>query len=474
MPTIADDFLFLLAGDLQPDGGRLYGTIIDDLLASDVDLIFLETGFTSPVNGTLGQTFLSQDQIQLLQDADTDGDGTRHVFGYVNLAITDHYRTYWIDRWTLDETGAPFTVFDPGSNQDVLQLNPDGDVPGWLVNTLGIATGPPEAGSTEETVYGRIVDYSDGKVALPPAGQLVATPERSWWDIVLDQIEILYSSGIRDFFLDDVARYYAADGQIATAADMMDLVNAVAAHLDALDGAADDTVIALNGGGYLRWDAGYAQDGPEVTTFLASVDFIVMENTFWQNPQFLVEVGSNLSGTDTQLLSIEWANTLPQTLSGTWLALLEAITETFGTPTAGHSPQTPDYAPLNGQLPTDVFPPNAVPATHNVVLATGFGATISGTQGDDLIFGTSGNDLIYALGGDDIVFCLGGDDTIIGGDGHDVLFGGAGNDRLEGNSGNDSLFGEADGDHILGGPGNDLLAGGDAPETFDFWTGSFA
>ena len=143
MPTIADDFLLLHAGDMQPDGGRLYGTIIDDLLASDVDLIFLETGFTSRVNGTLGQTFLSQDQIQLLQDADTDGDGTRHVFGYVNLAITDHYRTYWIDRWTLDETGAPFTVFDPGSNQDVLQLNPDGDVPGWLVNTLGIATAPP-------------------------------------------------------------------------------------------------------------------------------------------------------------------------------------------------------------------------------------------------------------------------------------------------------------------------------------------
>jgi Ca2+-binding RTX toxin-like protein len=470
MAPVADDFIFLLTGATQPDGGRAYGPVVDQLLASETDLIFLETGLTSRATGTVGVTFLTSDQMLAIRNQDTDGDGTRHVFGYVNLGITDHYRTYWQDDWTLDQTGSPFASFEPDINQDVMQLNPDADVPAWLENALGVATGPPEGGSTEDTVYGPIVDFSDGAVALPNAGQPVIAPEGSWWDVVLDQIETLFTAGYKDFFLDDVGRYYAADGVTATSADMMDLVNAVAAHLDALDGASDDTSITLNGGGYLRWDAGYAQDSPQVEAFLSNIDFLVMENNFLQNPQFLVEVARNLAGTNTQLLSIEWGDTLPEALSGTWLAFLDALTTTVGTPTAAHSPQTADYAPIEGQLPDDVFASADIPQTHEIFIGSGYGATITGSDGDDLIFGTSGDDVIYARGGNDIVFGLGGNDTIISGGGHDVLFGNEGHDHLEGGAGQDTVFGGAGNDMVMGGAGNDHLLGGDAPDSFDFWT----
>lgn len=474
MSSVAGDFVFLLTGALQPDGGRAYGPVFELLRASDADLIFLESGLTSRVGDDIGFTFLTTDQMLSIRGGNVDSHATRHVFGYVNVAITDHYRTYWQDVWTLNEDGSAFSSLNSDINQDVMPINPNGDAPAWLENALGIATGPPEGDATEDTVYGRVVDFSDGAVSLPSRGQPVAAPEGSWWDIVLDQIETLFAAGYKDFFLDDVGRYYAADGVTATPADMMDLVNAAAAHLDALNGAADDTTIALNGGGYLRWDAGYAQESEEVEAFLEHIDFLVMENIFLHNPQFLVEVASNLSGSNTQLLSIEWGNTLPEELSGTWLALLNELTLTFGTPTAGHSPQAPDYAPIDGQLPDDVFTIENVPQTHSIFIGSGFGSTTYGSDGDDLIFGTSGDDLIYALSGNDIVFGLGGNDTIIGGDGRDVLFGGEGADHLEGNAGQDTLFGEAGDDILIGGAGSDYLSGGNEPDTFDLWTGWFA
>ena len=195
-----------------------------------------------------------------------------------------------------------------------------------------------------------------------------------------------------------------------------------------------------------------------------------MENNFLQNPHFLVEVARNLSGTNTQLLSIEWGDTLPEALSGTWLALLDALSTTVGTPTAAHNPQTADYAPIQGQLPDDVFTSTDIPQTHAIFIGSGYGATVTGSDGDDLVFGTSGDDLIYALGGNDIVFGLGGNDTIIGGGGHDMLFGNEGHDQLEGMAGHDTVFGGAGNDMLMGGAGNDNLSGGDAPDRFDFWT----
>ena len=60
-------------------------------------------------------------------------------------------------------------------------------------------------------------------------------------------------------------------------------------------------------------------------------------------------------------------------------------------------------------------------------------ATITGTEGNDVIRGTSGPDVIVGLGGNDVIWGLGGDDTICGG---------LGNDRIDGGAGSDSILGD--------------------------------
>jgi CSLREA domain-containing protein len=93
-------------------------------------------------------------------------------------------------------------------------------------------------------------------------------------------------------------------------------------------------------------------------------------------------------------------------------------------------------------------------------LCTALGASLAGTQGNDVLVGTSGNDVIAGLGGNDVINGLGGNDIVCAGDGADRVAGGAGNDRLRGESGNDVLFGGPGNDVLEGGPGKDKLKGG--------------
>lgn len=76
--------------------------------------------------------------------------------------------------------------------------------------------------------------------------------------------------------------------------------------------------------------------------------------------------------------------------------------------------------------------------------------TISGGEGNDIIYGTESNDTILGKGGNDILFGLGGDDLLDGGLGSDVMNGGAGNDTLigyqSGQSADDTLTGDAGAD----------------------------
>ncbi|MFN3331323.1 MAG: formate--tetrahydrofolate ligase, partial [Caldilinea sp.] len=44
-------------------------------------------------------------------------------------------------------------------------------------------------------------------------------------------------------------------------------------------------------------------------------------------------------------------------------------------------------------------------------------STITGTEGNDVIYGSSASDVIFGLGGNDTIFGGGGDDEIYGGDG---------------------------------------------------------
>ncbi|MEG6507796.1 autotransporter-associated beta strand repeat-containing protein [Methyloligella sp. 2.7D] len=97
----------------------------------------------------------------------------------------------------------------------------------------------------------------------------------------------------------------------------------------------------------------------------------------------------------------------------------------------------------------------------NDVTLTLLGASITGTDGDDIVDGstapvgenpaTSGRDEIFGLRGDDTLLGLAGDDTLDGGQGVDTLNGGAGDDifQIKGAQGlHDDMDGGADTDTI--------------------------
>jgi hypothetical protein len=79
------------------------------------------------------------------------------------------------------------------------------------------------------------------------------------------------------------------------------------------------------------------------------------------------------------------------------------------------------------------------------------GATIFGTDGDDIISRnhhprgqprlTKQGDVIHGGGGNDLIYARSGDDVVAGGNGHDRLFGGRGDDTLICGRGNDRLTG---------------------------------
>lgn len=110
--------------------------------------------------------------------------------------------------------------------------------------------------------------------------------------------------------------------------------------------------------------------------------------------------------------------------------------------------------------------------TGMVATIVGTGATIEGTDGDDVIIGTDGTETIHGNGGNDTICALDGDDEVSGGTGDDSIFGGLGTDNLDGTSGFDLLHGGAgddvlytgltgdDTDAAFGGPGADTLTGG--------------
>lgn len=101
--------------------------------------------------------------------------------------------------------------------------------------------------------------------------------------------------------------------------------------------------------------------------------------------------------------------------------------------------------------------------------------TVSGKDGDDVIYTGSGDDVINTGGGLNIVRSSGGNDRITGsvkfdhitaGDGSDVINAGGGDDWLFGQNGNDQIFGQDGEDRIWGGDGFDQLYGGNGDDEF--------
>jgi Ca2+-binding RTX toxin-like protein len=111
-------------------------------------------------------------------------------------------------------------------------------------------------------------------------------------------------------------------------------------------------------------------------------------------------------------------------------------------------------------------------------LCDGLGATIVGTNGNDVINGTNGNDVIVAGDGNDTINGNDGNDTICGGNGNDTINAGTGADDVRGDPGADLINGDADNDLLLGNAGGgdtndvgDTINGGAGDDTVDGWVG---
>ncbi len=369
---------------------------VTELDNSAYELMVIETSVTTEYEAVLTAAELAQ-----LQTAGTPGTADdRTVLGYVNVAVTDHNRSYWNPNWV---SGA-----DP-ANPDV--GTPTDDAPDWLVNALGTARGPVGNGEVEdpnnpgETIYGPIVDFTD--------------PE--WQQIVIDQAVAVVQAGYDGVFLDDVGRYFLSDGDagraiaLAERAEaMMALVNAVS---DAVSAVNADAQVYINSDAYMTWNNGDTVTATEAA-FMQNVDGILMENLFNTAPYALTAAADVWTG-HANILSVEWQDTLRD--PGAYAQFTASLD------IATHVPDEASYDDFT-PLPTDTPEPE-----YSVIVGTWQGEVIHGTEGDDLIF---------ALGGDDTVYGGGGNDTIIGGDGSDMLVGGDGDDVLiGGNAPDDFVWG---------------------------------
>jgi Ca2+-binding RTX toxin-like protein len=119
----------------------------------------------------------------------------------------------------------------------------------------------------------------------------------------------------------------------------------------------------------------------------------------------------------------------------------------------------------------------SVSAAFNLAVQSSEGATVVGTNGDNVLYGNTGAETLIGRGGNDGLFGFDGNDSLRGGGGNDVLQGGAGSDVLragnghnvlDGGSGNDLIYGGRDGGLLIGGTGNDVIRTGRGTDVIVF------
>ncbi|AIB15258.1 hypothetical protein ABAZ39_25530 (plasmid) [Azospirillum argentinense] len=91
--------------------------------------------------------------------------------------------------------------------------------------------------------------------------------------------------------------------------------------------------------------------------------------------------------------------------------------------------------------------------------------TVASTSGNDTLYGDAGDDLMHGGDGDDLMNGGSENDTMGGGGGRDTMGGGTGNDILFGENGDDILFGEEGDDVLVLGAGSDMADGGAGNDT---------
>ena len=177
------------------------------------------------------------------------------------------------------------------------------------------------------------------------------------------------------------------------------------------------------------------------------------------------------TATESQPVTNDLGSVLSQTASTTTTNLLSPSTASSGTAvnqpatntdsTADESTTTATTSTTSPSISEEISS-----VTHDTLTTTttsaemtcaGLGATLVGTEGDDVLVGTNGPDVIVGLGGDDTIDGLAGDDTICGGNGKDELNGGEGDDYLYGGNGKDVLIGGPGYDQFDGGNGEDVI-----------------
>ncbi len=390
------------------------------------DLAITEPGLNARIDlGGPNPTFTGAQLGQL-------ADQGRTVIGYLNLSVTDHYRTYWNDNW-VDFAG---TGGGGLANRDVGALTADPTIESWLSNHYGYAGD-----------FGYIVDYAD------PTWQARVIAEAV--DLVTPTAQ--GGAGYHGLFLDDFGRYYDAyvneqarggTTTLATlAGQMIDFVNTLSTAVRAVN---PDAYLAINGGAYVAWHAGSPLNA-NYQTLLGNIDALMMEsqygNVAW--PDAMTNFGSNID-----FLAVEHLTRIsdPDAFAA-WArsgGLVPHVTNDAAY-------DEPPVTPLPGTPGNDIITGGSGPN-----LLHGFGGRdhIRGLDGNDRLLGGFGADTLMGGAGNDTLLGGGSHDVLRGGHDQDALRGGDGNDRLYGDGGDDTLVGEAGNDRIFGGTGDDQIVGG--------------
>jgi Ca2+-binding RTX toxin-like protein len=206
-----------------------------------------------------------------------------------------------------------------------------------------------------------------------------------------------------------------------------------------IGGAGDDILDDGHGDDILRGNAG--SDRYELTPGSADVISELSGTT----------TGGDTGGTDT--VSFKYAE--------------QGITYSLAVPSG-----TPQTVSMTGTTPNTV----TAYGTFENLTGSAFADSLTGSDGDNVIFGGVGADTVDAGTGNDLIFGDTGtaQDTVASGTNNDVIFGGVGSDTIDAGSGNDLIFGDTGTaqDTVASGTNNDVIFGGVGSDTIDAGSGN--
>jgi Ca2+-binding RTX toxin-like protein len=408
----------------------------------------------------------------------------RTVVAYVDIAVTDDRRPYWVDNWTPSTVRGERDAFVPAASPNT---------PTWLssgeIISFATAADRAQPGFREEQFRGVIANFGD-----PATGVLNA----DWLRIVVGQAVHLVTPiaqggrGYDGIFLDDVAAYFrigdlkgGTAGAQAYANLMAQLVHEVVLAVRAVK---SDAYIVANSDPFLV--TGNITNIPFRQQFLNDIDAQLFENPTAVTTSVIVPRATTAFANETLLFLFSgvaptlttaeaWAIGIPYTSPNYFgpAPFISAATAGADTLSGGDGPNIlsglAGHDRLSGGAGNDTLDGGA--GFDLIIGGTGTNTLIGGADGD--IFIVQGvNDVVTEAvgGGYDIVlaqtnFTLAAGSevealavdstsglTLIGNEFQQVLTGNIGNDTLNGGGGNDLLISGAGTNMLIGGAGSDF------------------